>query len=308
MTAPLPPVPVPCSATPGVLSEGPRWDADRDELLWVDIVGSRLHRARFGADGLLHEAPSLQFDRFVGAVAPVAGGGYILAAGAGFLFADLSGLVRELAQPEAGRNDVRMNDGACDPQGRFWAGTMAHDESPGAGVLYRLELDGSCTTVLAGLTISNGIGWSPDSTTMYLSDSGTGCIDAFDFDATSGDIGGRRTIVRITEPGVAPDGLTVDERGDIWVALWDGGAVRCYSPEGSLRSTVQVPVDRPTSCAFGGPDRATLFITTARHGLTVAALAHQPDAGRVFRVDGLGVGGVPCATYAGQTTPSRQGP
>jgi sugar lactone lactonase YvrE len=306
VTASRPPRPVPCSPLPGLLSEGPRWDAKRDELLWVDIVGWRLHRARFGADGLLHEVASIQFDRFVGAVAPAAGGGYILAAGTGFLFADTSGTVRELAQPEAGHNDVRMNDGACDPQGRFWAGTMAHDESPGAGVLYRLELDGSCTTVLAGLTISNGIGWSPDGTTMYLSDSGTGCIDAFDFDGASGDIGGRRTIVRITEPGVAPDGLTVDELGDIWVALWGGGALRRYSPEGSQLRSVPVPVDRPTSCAFGGPDRATLFITTARHGLDEAALAQQPDAGRVFRVDGLGVGGPPCAPYRGQPAPGRE--
>ena len=144
------PVPVPCSATPGLLSEGPRWDAERGELLWVDIVGSRLHRARLDADGLLEVVASIQFDRMVGAVAPAVGGGYVLAAGTGFLFADASGEVRELAQPEAGRADVRMNDGACDPQGRFWAGTMAHDESPGAGVLYRLELDGSCTTVLGG--------------------------------------------------------------------------------------------------------------------------------------------------------------
>jgi sugar lactone lactonase YvrE len=299
------PAPVACSATPGLLSEGPRWDGDREELLWVDIIGSQLHRARFGTDGRLHEVASLQFDRFVGAVAPAAGGGYVLAAGPGFLFADASGAVRELAQPEAGRDEVRMNDGACDPQGRFWAGTMAHDESPGAGVLYRLELDGSCTTVLAGLTISNGIGWSPEGTTMYLADSGTGCIDAFEFDGATGDIGGRRTIARITEAGVAPDGLTVDESGDLWVALWGGGALRRYSPEGTLLSIVPVPADRPTSCAFGGPDRATLFITTARHGLDEAALTRQPDAGRVFRVDGLGVGGVSCTTYKGQTAPAR---
>jgi sugar lactone lactonase YvrE len=181
---------------------------------------------------------------------------------------------------------VRMNDGACDPQGRFWAGTMAHDESPGAGVLYRLELDGRCTTVLAGLTISNGIGWSPDGTAMYLSDSGTGTIERFDFDGATGDIVGRRVIVEISEPGVAPDGLTVDAEGGIWVALWDGGAVRRYTSEGSLLATVPVPVDRPTSCAFGGPDLTTLFITTARHGLDETALARQPDAGRVFRVDG----------------------
>ena len=229
----------------------------------------------------------------------------VLAAGLGFLFSDASGNVVELAQPEAGRDDVRMNDGACDPQGRFWAGTMAHEETPGAGVLYRLELDGSCTTVLTGLTISNGIGWSPDGAVMYLSDSGDGSIDAFDFDATSGAISGRRAVARITEPGVAPDGLTVDDAGNIWVALWNGGAVRCYAPDGSLLDVLALPAERPTSCAFGGPDRATLFITTARQGLDAAALARQPDAGRVFRVDGLGVTGPPCAPYRGSAPPAR---
>jgi sugar lactone lactonase YvrE len=293
---------LPCSAQPGLLSEGPRWDRDRDQLLWVDIVKSRLHRARVGTDGLLDESTPIQFDRFVGAAAPAAGGGgYVVAAGPGFLFVDASGTVVELAQPESGRDDVRMNDGACDPQGRFWAGTMAHDESPGAGVLYRLELDGTCTTVLTGLTISNGIGWSPDGGTMYLSDSGTATVDAFDFDAASGDLSRRRTIVQSTEPGVAGDGLTVDDGGDLWVAMWGGGAVRRYDPEGSLLVTVPLPVDRPTSCAFGGPDRSTLFITTAREGLDPPELARQPDAGRVFRVDGLGVTGPPCSTYAGKT-------
>jgi sugar lactone lactonase YvrE len=299
---------VPCSAHPGLLSEGPRWDAERDELLWVDIVRSRLHRARVRVDGRLDEVAPIQFDRFVGAAAPAAGGGYVLAAGPGFLFADGSGIVRELAQPEAGRDEVRMNDGACDPQGRFWAGTMAFDESPGAGVLYRLELDGRCTTVLTELTISNGIGWSPDGSTMYLSDSGTRCIDAFEFDVASGDLGRRRTIVRITEPGVAPDGLTVDDSGDLWVAMWRGGAVRRYSPDGLLLMTVPLPVDRPTSCAFGGPHSATLFITTARLGLDAPELVRQPDAGRVFCVHGLGVTGPPCGTYRGRTTPSPASP
>jgi sugar lactone lactonase YvrE len=248
---------------------------------------------------------TIQFDRPVGAVAPVAGGGYVLAAGSGFLFVDASGAVRELAQPEAGRADVRMNDGACDPRGRFWAGTMAYDETPGAGVLYRLGCDGACVAVLDGLTISNGVGWSPDGTVMYLNDSGTRRLEAFDFDEGSGDISGRRTVVRVTEPGAAPDGLTVDELGDIWVTMWDGGAVCRYSPEGELRSTVRLPVDRPTSCAFGGPDLGTLFITSARHGLDDAALARQPDAGRVFRVDGLGVRGMPASTY--QIDPAAHG-
>ena len=295
---------MPCSAISGTLSEGPRWHAERGELLWVDITASRLHRARVDDDRLLHEEAPLQFDRFVGAATPAADGGYVLAAGAGFLFTDSSGKALELAQPEAGRDDVRMNDGACDPQGRFWAGTMAHDETPGAGVLYRLELDGTCSTVLPGLTISNGIGWSPDGSVLYLSDSGDGIIDAFDFEPGSGGISGRRTIARITEPGVAPDGLTVDDAGNIWVALWNGGAVRCYAPDGSLLDVLTMPTDRPTSCAFGGPDRATLFITTARQGLDDAALARQPDAGRVFRVDGLGVTGPPCIPYRGRPAPA----
>jgi sugar lactone lactonase YvrE len=183
---------------------------------------------------------------------------------------------------------------------------MAYDESPGAGSLYRLESDGTCPKVLDGLTISNGIGWSPDGSVMYLADSGTGKLDAFDFDEVSGDIGGRRTIVHVTEPGVAPDGLTVDELGDIWVAMWGGAAVRRYSPEGELIATVALAVERPTSCAFGGPDLATLFITTARHGLDRAALARQQDAGRVFRVDGLGVRGLPCSTYRGHPAASRE--
>ena len=205
----------------------------------------------------------------------------MLAAGPGFLFVDDDGSVRELAQPEAGRTDVRMNDGACDPQGRFWAGTMAYDESPGAGALYRLELDGSCTTVLTGLTISNGIGWSPDGSTMYLNDSGTGCVDAFRFDGATGAISDRRTLVRSDQPGVVPDGLTVDEEGGIWVALWGGGAVNRYAPDGSLLASVELPVERPTSCAFGGPDRATLFITTARGSSTTPPWPANPTRASV---------------------------
>jgi sugar lactone lactonase YvrE len=287
------------SLEPGMLSEGPRWHEERQELLWVDILGRRFHRATLTDGGEPGRVRAMAFDRHVGAVAPVAGGGYVLAAGQGFLLAEEDGSVRELAQPEAGRADVRMNDGACDPQGRFWAGTMAYDESPGAGTLYRLELDGRCTTVLTGLTISNGIGWSPDGGTMYLSDSGTGSIDAFDFDAATGAIGGRRTLVHIGEPGMAPDGLTVDEEGDLWVGIYGGWAVNRYGPDGSLRASVPIPVAQATSCAFGGGDRRTLFVTTGRERLEGPALEAQPDAGRVFSVTGLDARGPACLSYRG---------
>jgi sugar lactone lactonase YvrE len=288
------------SLEPGLLSEGPRWDEERQQLLWVDILGSGFHRATVTADGGPDQVRTMALDRHVGAVAPVAGGGYVLAAGQGFLFVDEADSVRELAQPEAGRVDVRMNDGACDPQGRFWAGTMAYDESPGAGTLYRLELDGRCSTVLTGLTISNGIGWSPDEATMYLSDSGTGLVEAFDFDGATGAISGRRTLVHIDRPGMAPDGLTVDEQGDIWVGMYGGWAVHRYGPEGSLRATVPIPAAQATSCAFGGPDLRILFVTTGRERLERPALEEQPDAGRVFSVTGLGVRGAPCAPYRGR--------
>ena len=289
-----------CSPTAGLLSEGPRWHEEAGELLWVDILGARFHRGSIAADGTLGVVATVEFDRHVGAVAPALGGGYVLAAGTGYLFVDAAGTVSELAQPEGDRTDVRMNDGACDPQGRFWAGTMAYDESPEAGALYRLDLDGTCATVLTGLTISNGIGWSPDGTTMYLADSGTGRVEAFDFDGGRGSISGRRTLVHVERSGVVPDGLTVDAEGGVWVALWGGGEVRRYAADGSLLTTVRVPVERPTSCAFGGPDRATLFVTTGRAGLDEVALARQPEAGHVFRVDGLGVRGVPCAPYRGR--------
>jgi sugar lactone lactonase YvrE len=290
----------PWSATPGRLSEGPRWHEERQELLWVDILAGHIHRGTLAGDGSLDHVVTISLDRHVGAVAPVLGGGYVVAAGPGFLFVEEDGSVRELAQPEAGRTDVRMNDGACDAQGRFWAGTMAYDESPGAGALYRLELDGSCTTMLTGLTIANGIGWSRDGSAMYLNDSGTGCLDTFRFDDESGAISNRRTLVRSDQPGVVPDGLTIDEEDGIWVALWGGGVVNRYAPDGSLLASLKLPVERPTSCAFGGPDRATLFITTAREGLDDAAWARQPDSGRVFAISDLGVRGLPCQPYRGR--------
>jgi sugar lactone lactonase YvrE len=153
--------------------------------------------------------------------------------------------------------------------------------------------------VLTGLTISNGIGWSPDGATMYLADSGTGLVEAFAFEGTTGDLSERRTLVRIQRPGAVPDGLTVDQEGGIWVALWGGGAIQRYGPDGALLATLRLPVDQPTSCAFGGPELATLFVTSARAGLDEAALDRQPHAGHLFRFDDLGVTGTPCAPYRG---------
>ena len=289
----------PWSEVPGQLSEGPRWHEERSELLWVDIIGSKFHRASLGPEDELIELATVVIDRHVGAVAPVHGGGYVLAAGTGFLFVDETGHVHDLAQPVSGRTDIRMNDGACDLLGRFWAGSMAYDESPGMGTLYRLELDGTCAVVMDGLTISNGIGWSPDWSIMFLADSGSKSIEAFDFDLESGELTNPRTIVHLEEPGIAPDGLTVDDEGGIWVAIWGAGVINRYDADGTLLLTIQLPVDYPTSCAFAGRDLKTLFVTTARSQSGDASGDCQPDAGRVFRIDGLPFRGVPCLPYRG---------
>src|SRR6201987_929098 len=213
------------SPEPGLLSEGPRWDEQRQQLLWVDILGRRIHRAPPTRDGHPGRIETVELDRDVGVVAPAAAGGYVAAATLSFLFVDENGTVTELASLTDAPSGVRFNDGACDERGRFWVGTMAYDKSAGVGTLYRLELDGSITTGRTGLTIPKRIGWSPDGTIMYLNDSGPGCLYGFDFDPSTGELGNRRTLVAFEQPGPAPDGLTIDARGEIWVAVYAGWAV-----------------------------------------------------------------------------------
>ena len=257
------------------LGEGPHWDVATGELVWVDIPAGAVHRFDPGAG----TDSSFAAGQPVGAAVPRAAGGFALALRDGFAVVDeTGGALRWLATVEADRPETRMNDGACDSAGRFWAGTMSVTEDRPVGALYRLEPDGEAATMLTGITISNGIGWSPDETTMYYVDTPQHVLEAFDFDLAAGTISGRRQVVAI-EPGVGhPDGLTVDAAGCIWVALWDGSAVRKYTPGGDLAGIVDVPTARPTSCAFGGPELDVLYITTA-----------QKEPGLVRRSNGGGV-------------------
>ena len=230
----------------------------------------------------------------VGAVVPRIAGGYALALRDGFAVAGDAG-VRLVAPVDENRRELRMNDGACDSAGRFWAGTMRLDEAPGAGALYRLDPDGGVQTMLTGVTISNGIGWSPDDTCVYYVDTPTGGLDAFDFDAASGTISNRRRIATIDDGDGFPDGLAVDAEGAIWVALWEGWAVRRYAPDGELLAAVDVPAARVTKPAFGGPELDRLYITTAAPDAPDPA---QPHAGGLFGAD-PGVRGLPAGAYAG---------
>ena len=268
------------------LGEGPRLDPRTGEVLWVDILAGALYRCVWDA-GRLRTIAVIEVGRHLGAVAPVdaPGGGWIAAAGQGFAHVAEDGTVTVLAEPEAGQHGrTRMNDGACDPQGRFWAGSMAYDTSPGAGTLYRMELDGTVAAVLDDVTISNGLGWSPDDTAMYYADSGTGTLDAFDFDGVSGELERRRTLVRCEGPAF-PDGLWVDDEGCLWVAMWGGGEVRRYAPDGGLLDTWPLPVSQPSACCFVGPGRDILVVTSARFELSAEALAREPAAGRVMAID-----------------------
>ena len=186
-----------------------------------------------------------------------------------------------------------MNDGACDPQGRFYCGSMAYDETPGRGGLYRLDPDGSVTTVLTDLTISNGLAWSPDGCTAYHVDSVTRTVSSYRFDATDGSFHDRDTAIRVEGGRGMPDGITVDVEGGIWVALWDGGAVHRYSASGELDEIISLPARRVTACTFGGVDLTDLYITTSR---VEVPPGEQPAAGALFRAQ-PGVRGLPVTPF-----------
>ncbi len=280
---------VACTTEQTVLGEGARWDARRAELLRVDIVAGRVYRDRVAADGGLVPVRAYRVPGTVGAITPIEGDdGWLLAAGRGFVHLRPDGRQRTLA--EVAPAGTRMNDAACDPQGRFWAGTLADDHHAGGGALYRLDRDGRVEQVLGGLTISNGLGWSPDGGTMYLADSIPGVVHAFDFDGEAGTISGDRVLITIPEEVGAPDGLTVDAAGDLWVAVYGGGCVRRHAPDGLLRQVLEVPAEQSTCCAFGGPGMNRLYVTTATEGWSDERRRAEPAAGLVYRLDTDAVG------------------
>jgi sugar lactone lactonase YvrE len=273
---------VACTSEQTLLGEGVRWDARRDELLRVDILAGRVFRDRVADDGALLPVRTYEVPGTVGAVAPVEGDeGWLLAANRGFAHLSPDGSLRPLA--EVAPAGTRMNDAACDPQGRFWAGTKA-DEA-GGGALYRLDRSGGAESVLDELTISNGLGWSPDGGTMYLADSGPGVVYVFAFDGEHGTISARSVLIDVPEDDGVPDGLTVDAAGDLWIAIWGGGRVRRYSPEGVLRDELHVPAEQTTCCAFGGSGLNRLYVTTATEDWSEEKRLADPGAGLVYRFD-----------------------
>lgn len=268
-------------------AEGPVWSERWGGLRWVDMLAGDVLSLR--------DDESIE-RRHVGAVAAVVrprrGGGAVIGVERGFALEAPDGTLSYLEELWT-HDNVRMNEGGCDPDGRFYCGSMAYDMAPGAGSLYRLDPDGSVRVVVEGVTISNGLEWTPDGSRAYYSDTGTSRVDVFDYDRESG-LTDRRPFVEISDDG-GPDGLTVDAEGGVWLALYNGGAVHHYSSEGVLDEVVEVAARQVTACTFGGPDLDELFITTSRENLEPG---DDPLAGSLFRAV-PGVSGLPVREFAG---------
>jgi sugar lactone lactonase YvrE len=268
--------------------EGPVFSPAWGGLRLVDLLAGDV--LSLGSDGTVTRR---HVDTIAAALRPRAGGGAVIALERGFALEEPDGALRRL--PEVfSDTTVRMNDGGTAPDGSFYCGSMAYDQRTGAGSLYRLAPDGSVSLARSGVTISNGLDWSPDGSLAYYNDTPTGRIGVFDWAPDTG-LTGLRTFADIPSADGYPDGLTVDSEGGVWVALYAGGAVRRYTPQGSLDEVITVAAERVTACTFGGDDLRTLFITTSREGL---ADGEDPLAGSVFSVT-PGITGRPVTPFAG---------
>lgn len=284
------------SAVSFELAEGPVWDADRERLLWVDIARGKVLCGRL-LSGRVEISQEHRFPGTVAAVVPTADGGLLVTLRRGFGAVTPDGTLwtGRCVLPET--DDSRFNDGACDPSGRFLVGSMSLDGRERTERLYRLDGAGAVKVVDDGLTLSNGLGWSPDGRTLYHVDSVPGIVWSRSYDPMSGAVGSRQVHLRIDEG--APDGLCVDTDGNLWVAVWGAGEVRCFDAAGEQVATVEVAAPHTSSVAFVGPARDRLLITTARTDLSAAQFDAHPLSGRLFLAD-VGARGVPTAAWAGR--------
>lgn len=276
-----------------VLGEGPIWVEREQALYWVDIKGRKLFRLSDGQDLTVWPTPYM-----LGSLAPRQEEGFVAGTDEGLAVVDPDRNLFELIlDPEPDRPNNRFNDGKVDRSGRFWAGTMDDTEKEASGALYRLDPDSSWIRVDDGYRVTNGPAFSPDGRMMYHTDSARQVVYAFGLDAT-GSASNRREFARFGEGEGYPDGMTVDAEGCLWVAFWDGWCIRRLSPAGECIQKIDVPVQRPTSCAFGGPALDRLYVTSASVGLDEKALAVQPYAGGLFMLE-PGVAGVAERPFAG---------
>ncbi len=266
------------------LGRAMRWDRRRSEFLWVDSGAGLAHRARVVGSTELQPVCTYHLLDRPGALTPVDGNdGWLVTLGRSIVLLRPDGSTSELAM--VAPVGARLNEAACDQRGRLWAGASAEDHVSPVGGLYRLERDGEIDLMVDSLVNPGGLGWSPDGRTLYLADSGLRHVLAFAFDPDRGVLGRQRVLLSFDGADGAPDGLSVDGRGDLWIAMFGGHALRRYSPSGVLLGVHRLPAAQVTSCAFGGRDLRTLFVTTGTEGWDDGQRAADPDAGLVYRVD-----------------------
>lgn len=276
-----------------ILGESPLWNEDEDALYWVDIRLPAIRRLGH-ASGKIDTWP---MPDLVGAIAFASGGRLLVALASSIsLFDAATGALQPLASPAERIAGHRFNDGRCDRQGRFWVGTMHNTTRAPEGVLYRLDGTRRLVEAQSGISIPNSLAWSPDGRTMYFADSLLYTIFAYDFDTASGTMS-RRRVFATTEPPGFPDGSTVDAEGFLWNAEFNASRVVRYAPDGRIDRVVDLPVQRPTCCAFGGPDLDVLYVTTASQNMTHQELAAQPLAGALLALS-VGTRGLPESRFA----------
>lgn len=277
------------------LGEGPLWNVDEQALYWVDIMGEQFHRL----DPRTMQHESFDVGTPVCVLAFRKNGGLAMAVRDGFAYWNAQEKRPEyIVRPLEHLTSVRFNDGAVDCAGRFWAGTMSTTGDLNSGVLYRLDPDGSLHVMDTGFGITNGLGWSPDNTIMYLTDSPRRVIYAYDFAATTGAISNKRVFVQLPDGPAQPDGLAVDSQGYIWSAHWGGGCITRYAPDGSTERVIQVAAPHSSACVFGGPTLTNLYITSAQQDLSQEQLRQYPLSGDLFHYQS-DVPGLPKFQFAG---------
>jgi len=293
----LPTVDVRCvNETRALLGEGPMWSPRDNALYWVDILTPSVHTHN-AADGVNTE---IKLGTMASVVIPKATGGLLVATPGGLMTLDPdSKRLTLLSHPEADRPGNRYNDGKCDRRGRLWVASMDMATAANRGSLFRIDADGSWKRMDTGFTVPNGLGWSPDDRKMYFTDTYRKTIYEYDFDLMSGTIANRRELIVFDAGDGRPDGLTVDDAGCLWVAMWDAWYIARFSPDGREMQRIRMPVPRPTSCCFGGASLETLYVTSASVRLGEEALAGAPLSGSLFALEIPGVRGLPEATFAG---------
>jgi sugar lactone lactonase YvrE len=286
---------VPASEERYGLAEGPFWDCDRDRVLWVDINAGAVHSGTLSSERVIHESV-LHFPETVGAVVGSRDGERLVAGARCLYRVSSDGAVSPGAQILDEQTFSRLNDGSCDPAGRFLVGSLALDDRSNEEMLVRVEQDGRIVVLDGDLGMSNGLAFTPEGDRLYSIDTTPGIVFTRDYDATTGSVAPRSEFLHLY--GESPDGLCADSHGNLWIAMWGAGQVRCYSSVGQLVAIVDVAAPNTTSVAFVGAALDTLLITTASEQLSDEQRSRYPDSGRLFIAD-VGVSGAPVPLWAG---------